>query len=154
MNTTISGNTALTSGGGVSNTGGMAITHTTLSSNTAPTGGGIANAGAVTVNHTIIANSLAGGDCNGPITTLGYNLDSDGACNLIGLGDTSGVDPLLASLKNNGGATETHALLPSSPAINVGDIFFLPPPDFDQRGVGFPRQVGVRIDIGSFEDQP
>ena len=47
----------------------------------------------------------------------------------------------------------THALLPGSPAIDAGDPAFIPPPDFDQRGAGFPRKVGIRIDIGAFELQ-
>ena len=48
----------------------------------------------------------------------------------------------------------THALLPGSPAIDAGDHNFNPPPDFDQRGPGFPRVVNGRIDIGAFEVQP
>jgi hypothetical protein len=35
----------------------------------------------------------------------------------------------------------------------MGDPSFTPPPDFDQRGPGFPRVVNGRIDIGSFEVQ-
>src|SRR5206468_12368072 len=39
-----------------------------------------------------------------------------------------------------------------SPAINAGDPSFTPPPDYDQRGPGFPRVVNGRIDIGAFEE--
>ena len=53
-------------------------------------------------------------------------------------------------LGNYGGNTLTRPLLPGSPALDAGDPSFVPPPDFDQRGVGFPRTYN-RIDIGSFE---
>jgi hypothetical protein len=58
---------------------------------------------------------------------------------------------LLGPLADNGGPTWTHALLTGSPAIGAGDPNFTSPPDFDQRGPGFPRVVSGRIDIGAFE---
>ncbi len=64
-----------------------------------------------------------------------------------------GADPLLGPLQDNGGPTLTHALLPGSPAIDSGDPAFTPPPDYDQRGEGFPRVVNGRIDMGAFEVQ-
>src|SRR5689334_19514410 len=42
---------------------------------------------------------------------------------------------------------------PGSPAMNAGDPNFVPPPLYDQRGPGFDRVRGGRIDIGSFEVQ-
>jgi hypothetical protein len=60
---------------------------------------------------------------------------------------------MLGPLQDNGGPTFTHALLIGSPAINAGDPSFNPPPDYDQRGPGYPRVVNGRIDIGSFEVQ-
>jgi hypothetical protein len=65
-----------------------------------------------------------------------------------------GQDPLLGPLQNNGGPTATHALLPGSPALDRGDPLFAPPPEFDQRGPGFARVFGGRVDIGAFEAQP
>lgn len=72
-----------------------------------------------------------------------------------GGGNVSG-DPLLGPLQNNGGATETHALLPGSPAIDAGPdpVPDFPGNEFDQRGAGFPRIVGPGSDIGAFEVQP
>jgi hypothetical protein len=61
---------------------------------------------------------------------------------------------MLGPLQNNGGPTQTHALLPGSPAIDAGDPNFTPPPDYDQRGPGFVRVFNGRIDVGSFELQP
>jgi hypothetical protein len=60
---------------------------------------------------------------------------------------------MLGPLQDNGGPTFTHELLTGSPAIQAGDPDFTPPPDYDQRGSGFPRVVNNRIDIGAFEVQ-
>src|SRR5207245_4040288 len=89
---------------------------------------------------------------SGTIVSLGYNLSSDaGGGFLTATGDQINTDPMLGPLQDNGGPTLTHALLIGSPAINAGDPSFTPPPDFDQRGPGFPRVVGGRLDIGAFE---
>jgi hypothetical protein len=83
-----------------------------------------------------------------------------GDYNLIGWNDGGalfpanlvGVDPLLGPLQNNGGFTVTHALLVGSRAINKGDPYFNDPNlPYDQRGAGFARVTGGRIDIGSFD---
>jgi hypothetical protein len=67
-------------------------------------------------------------------------------------GTIIGVNPMLAPLANNGGPTQTHALLPSSPAINGGNNALIPPGvTEDQRGVGFPRILFTIVDIGAFE---
>jgi hypothetical protein len=67
------------------------------------------------------------------------------------------VDPatvfteVLGPLQDNGGPTWTHALLPGSPALDVGDPAQCPATD--QRGV--PRPQGAGCDIGAFElEQP
>ena len=92
---------------------------------------------------------------SGAISSLGYNLASDnGGGFLTATGDQINTDPMLGPLQDNGGPTFTHALLPGSPAIDAGDPSFTPPPDFDQRGPGYPRVGNERIDIGSFEVQP
>ena len=73
---------------------------------------------------------------------------------MTGIGDRINTDPRLGRLANNGGPTFTHALFSDSPAIGAGDPNFIPPPEYDQRGPGFPRVMNGRIDIGSFEKQP
>jgi hypothetical protein len=82
--------------------------------------------------------------------------DSNG--NLIGGPVHGEIDPLLSPLADNGGPTMTHALLPGSPAINMGDPAAVAGvggvPLFDQRGEPFTRVHGGRIDIGAFESQP
>jgi parallel beta-helix repeat protein len=71
-------------------------------------------------------------------------------------GTIFGANPMLGPLTNNGGLTDTHALLAGSPAINTGPN---PEPvfagsEFDQRGAGFLRVVDGVADIGAFEVQP
>jgi len=79
--------------------------------------------------------------------------------NQVGTSGTP-IVPLLGPLADNGGPTWTHALLPGSPAIDLGDPAFSGLPDFDQRGVPFTRTYdgdgvgGVRIDMGAIEVQP
>jgi hypothetical protein len=62
-----------------------------------------------------------------------------------------GQDPVLGPLANNGGPTQTHALLAGSPAIDKGSN-----PNalaFDQCGTPFVRTSGAQTDIGAFEVQ-
>ena len=58
---------------------------------------------------------------------------------------------MLGPLQDNGGPTQTHALLEGSPAIDSGsNIDGLAS---DQRGGGFLRSSGTATDIGAFELQ-
>jgi len=59
----------------------------------------------------------------------------------------SPIDPLIGALADNGGPTETRALLAGSPAIDAGDAEGCP--KADQRGVARPQ--GAACDIGAFE---
>ncbi len=63
----------------------------------------------------------SGGNCEESVASKVYNIDTDGPCALTEKGDLSKVSPKLGPLKNHGGATFTHALLPGSPAIDAGD---------------------------------
>jgi hypothetical protein len=106
----------------------------------------------VEIVNTIIANSetngVEGGDCENQgtldIANSSNNLIETGCDAIATLAD----DPELGPLQDNGGATETHALLLGSPAID-----FIPAADCevteDQRGVSRPQ--GLRCDIGAFE---
>ncbi len=111
------------------------ITGTILWGNS---GNDLGDVGAATLSHNLLGTVAAG------------IAQTDGGGNLFG------VDPLLGPLDDNGGPTETHALLPGSPAIDKGPD---PVPsfsgnEFDQRGDGFPRVVNGISDIGAFEVQP
>jgi hypothetical protein len=170
---------AVASSGGINNVASgndsatVTITNSTLSGNSASLGGGgIYNhflggngSATVTIGDTVLNAGASGANIGidtGTITSLGYNLSSDAAGGdgttvaggfLNATGDVRNTDPLLGPLQDNGGPTFTHELLTSSPAIDMGDPTFAPPPNYDQRGPGFDRVVNGRIEIGSFEVQ-
>jgi predicted outer membrane repeat protein len=164
INSTISGNFGPVNtgfgGGMVNGSSSLTVKDCTFSGNScAGTGGAIFNwtGGTTQIGDTVLNAGASGGTLynnSGTITSLGYNLASDnGGDFLTGPGDQINTDPVLGPLRNNGGHTFTHALLPGSPAIDAGDPNFTPPPFYDQRGPRFPRIVYGRIDIGSFEVQ-
>ena len=163
-NTTVSGNEAKVSGGGIFNgvAGSLTLSHATVSQNQAGAdGGGIYNSRTepVEIINAIIAGNLAssGPDCSGALISLGHNLlrDSSGCTFPAMAGDLVGsegmlVEPLLGPLGDNGGPTLTHALLRGSPAIDAGDGESTL--EADQRGVSRPQGVGS--DMGAFELEP
>ncbi len=156
-NSTLSNNYATNSGGGIY--GGASIRNSTISDNSAGLeGGSIAVALYLQIENTILKTGSSGTTIfnnGGIVISHGYNLSSDdGSGFLRATGDQINTDPLLGQLQHNGGPTVTHELLTGSPAINAGDPNFVPPPLYDQRGLGYDRVAGGRIDIGAFEVQP
>lgn len=120
-NSTISGNSAPSGhGGGIENIYGAAtINNSTISGNTAwHSVGGIE--GAATLQNSIVASNSPG-NCSGSMTSKGYNMSSDGTCNLSNSGDRNNTDPKLGPLQNNGGPTLTMALPSGSPAVDAGN---------------------------------
>lgn len=155
VNSTISANSATVNGGAIDNLpdGTVALRNVTVSGNSGASGPGLANGtGAVaTLKNTILANSVGGGDCEGNVTSQGYNLIEDPTGCTIGgdtTGNLTGLDPMLGPLANNGGPTRTHALLFGSLAIDAGSPS-CPPPATDQRGLTRPQ--GTACDMGSYE---
>jgi hypothetical protein len=136
----------------------ISISNSTLNESST-SGADISNeAGVITIDNTVLKVGPSGHSIvnigGGHVISLGYNLSSDdGGGYLNGPGDQINTDPILGPLQDNGGPTFTHALLPSSPALNAGDPNFTPPPFFDQRGSGFDRVRNGRLDVGSFEVQ-
>ncbi len=57
-------------------------------------------------------------------------------------------------LWDNGGTTFTHPLVPGSPALNAGNNAAISGLLYDQRGPGYVRLYGARVDIGAYEAQP
>ena len=164
-NSTISGNQADGTGGGLQNEETATLTNVTITANTATRfadspdpgfGGGIfRNGGTVTLANTIVVKQTRGTDCFGTITSNGHNLDSDLTCAQLGTDRTS-PDPGLGPLANNGGPTQTHALLFGSPAVDHGDNTICaadPVNNVDQRSVPRPLNGGLSLtcDIGAFE---
>jgi hypothetical protein len=153
-NVTISGNQTAVYGGGLYNESGTAtLVHVTITENTGGSGGGgLVNVGTMTLYNTIVAFNTHG-NCFGTVSDGGGNLQySPADCGLTFTED----NPQLAPLANNGGFTETHALLPSSGAIDVGSSIGCI--EQDQRGVARPldgnRDGNARCDIGAYERQP
>jgi hypothetical protein len=92
------------------------------------------------------------GNCNFTnVSSLGHNLADDDSCGFTAPGDLVVANAMLGPLQDNGGPTETHDLLPGSPAIDAGSMD-CPPPATDQRGVARPQGAGC--DIGAVEFVP
>jgi CSLREA domain-containing protein len=175
---TVSGNSAAGEGGAIWNRGPLNLTSVTVTNNRADadddgtgTGGGIYIRVSTPplLQNTIVADNYRGAtattenDVNGPGT-----LDSSSSFNLFGTGGSGGLtgetnnnqvgvaNPGLGPLADNGGPTQTHALLPGSPAIDRGDDFGL---NTDQRGSPRPvdnppvANASDGSDIGAFEAQ-
>lgn len=166
-NSTISGNSSVGwHGGAVFHTDGvLRLSHSTVAANNAPGGttGGIfvGTFGPGGAQAELLGSVLAGNSGEqcfrgffgpGPvgISSEGGNLASDGSCVLTGASDLPGVDPLLAQLADNDGASLTHALLAGSPALNAAAAATCPATD--QRGVNRPQGAGC--DSGAFERVP
>ncbi len=144
-NSTFSGNP----GGGIYNynSGTLTANNSTFSGNA---GSGIDNEGGpLHLKNSILANtSGAGWDCYStvaPTTDLHNLIENNYGCGT----PVSTADPVLGSLANNGGYTQTMAIGPGSPAINAGDNATCE--GTDQRGI--PRPQGTTCDLGAFEYQ-
>jgi len=146
-NVTVSGNAATLKGGGIYTNTVITVTNSTIANNSSAGGaGGIhkQGSGGATLKNSILANNV-GGNSNGSLTSLGYNIDTANTAGLAGTGDKINTDPLLGPLQYNGGTVKTHALLTGSPAINAGNATAAP--STDPRGA---VRLG-QTDIGAYE---
>ena len=159
-NSTLSGNRASSfgTGGGIANGGRLTINNSTISGNSAFRQGGGISAGNATIQNSIFANN-SGGNCNGAVSSNGFNLSSDGTCTFNGPGDLNKTNPKLGALQNNGGPTQTMALLPGSPAIDAGNPSGCTDGSghllkTDQRGMPRPDpEDSGGCDMGAYESQ-
>jgi fibronectin type 3 domain-containing protein len=171
QNSTTAGVTVLAST--IAGNGAVAGTPTSGGTAGLARGGGIDNSAAfltvadsfLQVAGTIVANNTAtsGPDVDGFVWNSFNNLignGTDGSGFNVARGDLVGtsnspINPMLGALQNNGGVTQTMALLTGSPALGMGD----PTADTtaslttDQRGIGFARIVAGKTDIGALETQ-
>ena len=175
-NSTVSGNIAAAGngGGGCVSSGTLTLRSVTITNNSVSSsfgGAGIFNGqGTLNLGNTIIAGNTGtnfdpdiypptfGGTST--VTTAGFNLvgNNSGVETVFPAGQpnanndrvgtsTTPLNPRLAPLGNYGGATLTHALLNTSPAINNGNPAIAGTPVTDQRGAA--REGNT--DIGAFE---
>jgi polymorphic membrane protein len=174
INSSFVQNSAVEGGGGISNgsfgdSGTLTITNSTFSGNSVFAGygfgGNIRNGNEtaiMAIKSTILAASSSGGNCVGTIMDTGYNISDDSSCNFSATGSHNNTDPMLdpAGLSNNGGPTQTIALLSASPAIdaipvaNCTDQARTPNPIItDQRLFPRPDAEENLCDIGAYEFQ-
>lgn len=179
VNSTVSGNTAestapIVQGGGVllaidpASTEGSegTIVNSTIAGNSvgvAGIGGGLAvynpepsvgGSATLAVKNTIVAGNtgpMGPSNCGAvAMLTSDHNLSGDASCMFTDPGSKQNANPQLGALQNNGGQTDTMALLAGSPAIDAGTNEGCPATD--QRGVARPQ--GSACDIGAFELVP
>jgi CSLREA domain-containing protein len=165
-NCTISNNplgSAVTNIAGFANTT-VVLTNCTVTGNNTPNSAAVSTVGTAGFSGTTqLKNTLVAANGARPnfrvggaavLASLGNNLDSDGSSgftngvngDLVGTSSNK-LNALLAALGSYGGALQTHALLPGSPAINAGTSSGAP--TNDQRGSA---RAGA-VDIGAFESQ-
>jgi hypothetical protein len=145
----------------------VTLINSTISDNRAGGKGGgfrLDAGGTATVGNTIVAGNTSTNtseeDVSGTIVSSGTNLigNATGSSGWTA-SDLVDRDPVLGPLGNNGGMTLTHALLPSSPAINSGNNLLAVDPltmsqlTADQRGKErFSGGSGrSSVDIGAYE---
>jgi hypothetical protein len=162
INSTFFGNSA-SYGGAISNGGPLAVTNSTFAGNSAFDGSTIDTEAqqAAVFKNTILADG-SGDDCRRapytPITDAGYNISDDSTCNFSATGSQNNTNPGLSSagLANNGGPTQTIALVPGSLAIDAIPLAACTDQTgkritTDQRGFPRPNAGEAACDIGAYE---
>jgi hypothetical protein len=156
---TVSGNVATFAAGGVLAQNAITIANSTIAFNNGGSEGGggvVFESSAVDLESSILADNTPSGQVGGADLAGSPTVTVTGANNLVKISSVSvpaGTmisDPRLLALADNGGPTRTHALAPTSPAIDQGNTTDAVGA-FDQRGAGYPRVVGAAVDIGAYE---
>ena len=182
-NSTISGNSSIGNGGGIftANATVLIVSSTVTGNSSLAVGGGISLTAdnfnddeRLTLRNSIVAgntdngtapDSLAVGDVTNDLiveNSLIGDTTGSGVNNATGTGNILDQPALLGSLADNGGPTQTHALLSGSPAIDAGNNALA----VDENGTPLATdQIGqnrlfdgnddgtATVDIGAFEDQ-
>jgi hypothetical protein len=198
VNSTISGNTAYQDGGGIYNQGGIIyIYFSTIVGNTAQNGGGLGTINVedenfsppqLLIGHTLLQESILVGNkadkdpnARGALVSGGYNLIQDmsmvnisesrfpGSDISVSDQDLTTLFPMGAQLRDNGGPTQTYALLAEkdNPALDKVPLAYCHSTDSwhstkpllsapittDQRGKPRPDGKEGMCDIGAYEAQ-
>jgi CSLREA domain-containing protein len=163
-NSTVSGNTAISDGGGIGTyrIDTLELVHATITANAAQRGAGLRLYHRSESMTLLAESSLLSGNTGSPDVELLGDAEGTlgGSNNLIGQigehlsypSDTLRCDPQLAPLADNGGPTRTHALPAASCAVDAGGMQLWA--EYDQRGPGHPRWKGTAVDIGAYEFDP
>ena len=159
VQSTISGNSATSTGGGMYLNDFFYARNSTIAFNSSMQAAGVyAKGTSPTARSSVIARNILSGpsgfaDVFFPGHALGGANNLVMSYNLASPAITVTSDPQLAPLALHGGLTRTHALLSTSPAIDQGNNTPLPL-STDQRGTGFAREVPTgKPDIGAYERQ-
>ena len=153
INSTFSGNLALNGsvaptgsvGGAIAdmnNSATLTITNATIASNSAAAGGGYAAMTKPLVKGTIFDANIPQNCATVGINDQGHNIDSGNSCLVnTGVGSLKNTDPLLETLANNGGPTETLAL-ETSPSVSPA-IDLIPLADCTDQSTPTPQPLGT-----------
>ncbi len=166
-NSTVSNNSAFGNGGGIENNATANVVFCTIAGNLTDSyaagtgaGGGISNSGGtVNLRTSIAAQNYSGinpSDLTGAIASQDYNfIQTTTGATITGVTahNVTGVNPLLDTLHDNGGPTQTRALFATSPAIDAVPVAqcrdqVAAPMTIDQRSSA--RGNGP-CDIGAYE---
>jgi hypothetical protein len=116
--------------------------------------GGLRTVASTLLQNTIIADNLPGGNCE----EAGIDTIIDGGGNIVwGEPDDPTcpgtlADPKLAAPADNGGPTQTLALLAGSAAIDAADFAICAAAPVNQRDQrGYIRPYGAHCDSGAYE---
>lgn len=176
-NSTLAANRSAKAGGAIYNDCGMLeVVNCTLTNNSSNENGGAIYSEYTyydgwknlntSLKNSIVAGNQAlnlGPDIYGEIISNGYNFIGNPSrtnpkpSDLTFANTQTTLDQLLqttrgvAVLADNGGPTQTIALVAGSPALRAGNTLDAPVSPWDQRGAGFDRIVNGCVDMGAVE---
>ena len=131
--------------------GTLSITHSTIADNLSESGVFVLkfdDGAAITVtmsNTLVVQHDFNCTNIDGTLVASADNIDDDGTCDAA----TTVSDAKLGALADNDGATQTHALLLGSPAVDTASTAACL--STDQRDAARPQPAGGACDVGAYE---
>lgn len=167
---TLTNNSAV-AGGAIANYGEPVLVNNTIARNLASQASSSVLNGSG--SFTSVINTIVGPDAGqtvslveGPFYSLGSNIvtnttGSSGWVSSDQVSTNNSIDPMLGNLADNGGQTDSIALVQGSPAVDRGNNCVVnfdckdPGPGFEYRTSRdqrkFERRAGARVDVGAYE---